>query len=139
MEPDPVGHLCSELGEDKLREIVCAFYAQVPGDELLGAIYPAEDLAGAEERLADFLVQRCGGPTLYESKRGHPRLRMRHAPFGVDLAARDRWMALMTQAIESTNVAAEPQRRLVEFLGGVATFLVNRPGGIEGEHGRKHS
>lgn len=69
-----------------------AFYAQVPTDDILGPMYPPEDLAGAEERLRDFLVGRFGEPPRYIEQRGHPRLRMRHAPFKLDQRARDCWL-----------------------------------------------
>ena len=74
---------------------IAAFYRQVPGDPILGPMYPAHDLAGAETRLRDFLVGRFGGPQRYIEQRGHPRLRLRHAPFPIDPAARDRWLELM--------------------------------------------
>lgn len=123
---DPVGDLCGVLGEPALRRIVREFYARVPGDDLLGPMYPADDLAGAEARLGDFLIERCGGPPHYSSARGHPRLRMRHGRFAVTQAARDRWMALMTAALDACEVAAEPRARLEGFLGDVASFLRNR-------------
>lgn len=78
------------VGEEGFRRLVAAFYRQIPGDPILGPMYPADDLEGAEERLRDFLIFRFGGPTTYLAKRGHPRLRMRHAPFAVGPAARDR-------------------------------------------------
>ena len=80
------------VGEDGFRRLVSAFYRQVPTDDILGPMYPAGDLAGAEQRLRDFLVGRFGGPPRYVEERGHPRLRMRHMPFAVTAAARDRWL-----------------------------------------------
>jgi hemoglobin len=90
-------------------------------------MYPADDLAGAEQRLRDFLVGRFGGPPRYVEQRGHPRLRMRHAPFAVNPAARDRWMQLMTRALDETRLPPEVDALLREFLGGVATMMINRP------------
>src|ERR1051325_10401176 len=89
-EPD----IYAAIGEDGFRRLVAAFYKQVPGDEILAPMYPPEDLAGAEQRLRDFLVGRFGGPQRYIEQRGHPRLRMRHMPFAVNPAARQRWMQL---------------------------------------------
>jgi hemoglobin len=89
-------------------------------------MYPAEDLAGAEERLRLFLVFRFGGPQDYLQRRGHPALRMRHAPFAVTQAARDRWMQLMENAIVECEFSEEVQGVLRGFLGNVATFLINR-------------
>jgi hemoglobin len=100
----------------------------VPDDDLLGPMYPPDDLAGAEQRLCGFLVGRFGGPMRYVAERGHPRLRMRHAPFAVTPAARDRWMALMTRALDEAALPPEADALLREFLGAVATQMINQPG-----------
>ena len=114
------------LGEEKLAAIVSAFYRRVPGDDVLGPMYPAGDLEGAEQRLRSFLVYRFGGPQTYLQERGHPRLRMRHAPFAVDERARDRWMELMMAAVDEVGVLPEHRDYLETFLGDIATFLRNR-------------
>ncbi len=114
------------LGEDGVARFVAAFYRRVAEDDVLRPMYPEGDLAGAEQRLRDFLVFRFGGSTKYVDERGHPRLRMRHAPFPIDQRARDRWMQLMADAIEECDVPADVAAWLNEFLGGVATFLINR-------------
>ena len=106
--------------------MVRAFYAQVPGDDILGPMYPAHDLAAAEVRLRDFLVGRFGGPPRYIEQRGHPRLRMRHMPFAIDPAARNRWMALMERALTEASLDMEATALLREFLGAMATFMINR-------------
>lgn len=106
--------------------MVAAFYRQVPEDDILGPMYPREDLSGAEMRLRDFLIFRFGGPPRYLEERGHPRLRMRHAPFPVDGAARDRWIQLMTRALDEAALPAEADAKLREFFLHVATFLINR-------------
>ena len=80
-------------------------------------MYPAHDLAGSEQRLRDFLVGRLGGPPRYIEQRGHPRLRARHAPFHIDQAARDRWLALMHEALEEAALPAEAEQFLRTFLG----------------------
>jgi hemoglobin len=116
------------LGEATLSAIVAGFYRRVPADPILGPMYPRADLAGAEHRLRSFLVYRFGGPPEYLRERGHPRLRMRHAPFAIDQAARDRWMQLMTASIDEQQIAPEVREYLVRFLGGIATFLQNTPG-----------
>src|SRR5580698_10594036 len=87
------------IGDDGFRRLVAAFYRQVPDDEILGPIYPADDFPGAEQRLRDFLTYRFGGPPTYIEQRGHPRLRIRHAPFAIGEAARDRWLQLMNRAL----------------------------------------
>jgi hemoglobin len=114
------------IGEDGFARLVAAFYRQVPADDILGPMYPADDLAGAEERLRDFLIGRFGGPQRYIESRGHPRLRMRHAPFAVDVAARDRWMQLMTRALDEVAFPTEVRDALEGFFGSMATFMLNR-------------
>ena len=116
------------IGEAGFRRLVAAFYRQIPGDSILGPMYPAEDLAGAEERLRDFLIFRFGGPARYLETRGHPRLRMRHNTFAITEGARDRWVEIMTRALEEAALPAEPDRLLREFLFNTATFLKNRMG-----------
>jgi len=114
------------IGEDGFQRLVAAFYRKIPQDELLGPMYPAEDLEGAEQRLRDFLVGRFGGPPRYIEQRGHPRLRMRHMPFAVNQAARDRWMTLMTNAAHEAQLPPEASAVLLEFFGAMSTFLMNR-------------
>lgn len=116
------------IGEDGFRRLVAAFYRQVPRDPVLGPMYPADDLAGAEHRLAEFLIYRFGGPPRYIEDRGHPRLRMRHMPFAVTQAARDRWVLLMNNALAEAALPAEAESMLREFLTGMATFMINHPG-----------
>jgi hemoglobin len=117
----------AEIGEEGFARLVRAFYAQVPSDPILGPMYPADDLAGAEMRLRDFLVGRFGGPARYIEARGHPRLRMRHAPFAIDQRARDRWLQLMTRALDETALPPESDGVLRAFFDATATFMINRP------------
>jgi hemoglobin len=114
------------IGEDGFERLVAAFYRRVPGDDILGPMYPPDDLAGAEQRLRDFLVGRCGGPQRYLEQRGHPRLRMRHAPFAVDARARDRWLALMDAALRESGLPPDADVALREFFDAVATMMQNR-------------
>lgn len=117
----------STIGEEGFGRVIRSFYAQVPNDPILGPMYPKDDLAGAEERLRDFLIGRFGGPQRYIEQRGHPRLRMRHLPFAIDTAARNRWVMLMDRALEDANLPDEATALLREFFHGVATFMINRP------------
>jgi len=119
-------NLASVMGVAGIGKLVSAFYRQIPRDDVLGPMYPAEDLAGAEERLRLFLVYRFGGPQDYLQLRGNPALRMRHAPFAVNQEARDRWMLLMGNAIRECDFPEDVQGILGVFLGNVATFLINR-------------
>jgi hemoglobin len=114
------------IGEAGIAAIVRAFYARVPADPVLGAMYPAADLAGAEHRLKEFLIYRFGGPVRYLHERGHPRLRQRHAPFQVDANARDHWLACMFAAVAEQSLDAEVVAWLRHFFADVATFLINR-------------
>ncbi len=115
------------IGEDGFRRLIAAFYRQVPEDDILGPMYPKADMAGAEERLREFLIFRFGGPPSYIEKRGHPRLRGRHMPFKVDMRARDRWMLLMSNALAEASLPAEAEQVLRPFFEHVATFLINQP------------
>jgi hemoglobin len=122
------GNVYSAIGDEGFERLVAAFYRQVPGDDILGPIYPADDLPGAEERLRDFLIYRFGGPSTYIEQRGHPRLRMRHAPFSVGSAARDRWLKLMDRALAEAMLPHDVTQVLSAFFASTATFLMNRPG-----------
>ena len=113
------------IGEEGFARLIHAFYAQVPGDPILGPMYPKADLAGAEQRLRDFLIGRFGGPPRYIEERGHPRLRMRHMPFAIDTAARNRWVMLMDRALEESAFPDDVTALLREFFHGVATFMIN--------------
>ena len=116
------------VGEDGFHRLIAAFYRQVPSDDILGPMYPGADLAGAEQRLRDFLIGRFGGPQRYIEERGHPRLRMRHMPFAVNGAARERWLRLMTNALNEVRFPRDVDTFLREFFHGVSAMLINRPG-----------
>jgi hemoglobin len=118
----------ARVGHDGFERLVRAFYAQVPGDDILGPMYPRDDLEGAEARLRDYLIYRFGGPPRYVEERGHPRLRMRHMPFAIDQPARDRWVQLMDRALESAALDPAATQVLRQFLHGMATFMINRVG-----------
>jgi len=122
------GEVYARIGEDGFARLVRAFYAQVPGDDILGPMYPADDLEGAEARLRDFLVGRFGGPPRYMEQRGHPRLRMRHMPFAVDMAARNRWVQLMDVALAEAALPPEAVAVLQPFFHHMATFMINARG-----------
>ncbi|MEO8100206.1 MAG: globin [Acidobacteriota bacterium] len=114
------------IGEEGFARLAAAFYRRIPQDNILGPMYPADDLEAAEHRLRDFLVGRFGGPPRYIEERGHPRLRMRHMPFPVTPAARDRWVTLMAQSITEAQLPQDAGQLLFEFFGAMATFLINK-------------
>ena len=116
----------ARIGEDGFARLVRAFYRQVPADDVLGPMYPDRDFAGAEERLRDFLVGRFGGPQRYIEQRGHPRLRMRHMPFRIGIAERDRWLQLMGEAMDETQVPPFARLFLDQLFAQVADFMRNQ-------------
>lgn len=118
----PDDQVYATIGDDGFERLVRAFYRQIPGDDILGPMYPAADMAGAEARLRGFLIFRFGGPPTYIEERGHPRLGMRHGPFPIDGAARDRWVQLMNTAFAEAALPAEAEQTLRAFFEHVATF-----------------
>lgn len=122
-------------GEPFFERLVDRFYEGVADDPVLLPLYPeAPDLVGARHRLTLFLVQYWGGPTTYSDERGHPRLRMRHLPFHIGPAERDRWLVHMTAAVEAscaelpTEVAEEVRHRLLAYFVPAAEHLRNDTG-----------
>lgn len=126
-EPAEPSAVFDQIGAAGIERLVAAFYRQIPEDDLLGPLYPPDDMAGAEERLRNFLLFRCGGVLRYLETRGHPRLRARHAPFRIGTAERNRWVELMNRALDEVGFPAAADRVLREFLQTTATFLVNMP------------
>jgi hemoglobin len=102
------------------------FYAGVAADPILRPIYPEEDLDAAQHRLTLFLAQYWGGPRTYDDERGHPRLRMRHAPFAIGPAERDAWLARMREAIASADPAPAVAERLHQYIDMAAEAMRNR-------------
>ncbi|BCX47394.1 hemin receptor [Haloferula helveola] len=115
-----------DVGKDGIAAIVAAFYRRVREDDLIGPMYPDDDWEGSEERLASFLRFRLLGDPEYTLRRGHPRLRMRHMPFSIGEAERDRWLELMGAAMEESGVTGEVRTKLDEFFAQVADFMRNR-------------
>lgn len=116
----------SMIGETGFTRLVAAFYRRVQSDDILGPMYPKEDMVGAQQRLREFLIQRFGGPATYSAQRGHPRLRMRHGPFAIGQRARDRWVELMDAALNEVNLPDEATRLLRQFFNNTATFMMNQ-------------
>ncbi|MEZ0077082.1 globin [Planotetraspora sp. GP83] len=112
-------------GEDVFRRLVHRFYEGVAEDPLLRPLYPEEDLSGAEDRLRMFLIQYWGGPSTYSQERGHPRLRMRHAPFVIGEPERDAWLKHMGEAVRSLGLAPEREEQLWKYLVYAAQSLIN--------------
>ena len=115
-------------GTETFRAIVSRFYELVADDEVLRPMYPEQDLGPAEDRLRMFLEQYWGGPHTYSEQRGHPRLRMRHAPYHVGPIERDAWLRCMHTAvasIDSETLDDEHRRELLGYLEMAAQHMVN--------------
>jgi hemoglobin len=112
-------------GAPTFHRLVAAFYAGVADDPVLRPLYPESDLRAAEERLRLFLEQYWGGPSTYSDLRGHPRLRMRHAPFQIGATERDAWLRHMRAAVDSLDLPQDLSRTLWEYLERAAYFMVN--------------
>lgn len=108
------------------EDLVGRFYAGVEDDPILRPLYPEADLGPAARRLTLFLAQYWGGPRTYDAERGHPRLRMRHAPFAIDPAARDRWLAHMRAAISGIGPAPDVAAELERYIAMAAEAMRNR-------------
>jgi hemoglobin len=126
--PPPGDSFFAEIGgEDSFRRLVHHFYAGVAEDPVLRPLYPDADLGPAEERLRMFLIQYWGGPRTYSELRGHPRLRMRHAPFRVGWRERDAWLDHMRAALDTLELTPIQDQTLWTYLTTAAQSLVNAP------------
>jgi hemoglobin len=117
-------------GATTFRTIVSRFYQLVREDEILRPLYPEDDLDGAEQRLRMFLEQYWGGPRTYSDQRGHPRLRMRHAPFKIGYLERDAWLRCMHTAvaeIDAQRLDDAHRKALLDYLEMAAQSMVNSP------------
>jgi len=114
-------------GDAFFRSLVDRFYEGVEHDPVLRPLYP-DDLTPGKAHLAGFLVQYWGGPTTYSEERGHPRLRMRHAPFSIGAAERDAWFGHMAAAVRTSGAGDAEQAELLAYFEMAAAHLVNAPG-----------
>jgi hemoglobin len=108
------------------EHLVDRFYDGVAADPVLRPVYPEQDLAGARHRLTLFLAQYWGGPRTYDEERGHPRLRMRHFPFAIGSAERDRWLVHMRAAIAELAPPADVAEALDRYFDNTAEAMRNR-------------
>lgn len=114
-------------GMETIAAIVDRFYAGVATDEVLRPMYPEEDLGPAAERFTLFLAQYWGGPGTYSETRGHPRLRMRHAPFPVDPNAAVHWLQHFRAGLDSVDLTPEQDAQFWDYVTHAAQFMVNTP------------
>ena len=108
------------------EDLVGRFYAAVADDPVLRPLYPESDLGPARRRLTLFLAQYWGGPRTYDDERGHPRLRMRHAPFAIDTIARDRWLVHMRAALAEIAPLPDVAAELDRYFEMAAEAMRNR-------------
>jgi hemoglobin len=113
-------------GHETFERLVARFYQGVRRDPVLAPLYPQDDWDGAERRLRMFLEQYWGGPTTYSQERGHPRLRMRHAPFAIGPVERDAWLSHMREAVDSLGLTPEQDATLWGYLEMAARSMQNR-------------
>src|SRR6266478_9199415 len=123
---EPISFYQAVGGEQTFRRLVASFYRRVAGDPELRAVYPSRDLGPAEEHLRLFLIQYWGGPGTYSERRGHPRLRMRHARFSIGEAERDAWLRHMRTALDELALDPAHDEELWQYLVMAAHSLVNR-------------
>jgi len=114
-------------GMEAFQRIAAAFYKRVETDELLRPMYPGQ-LDDARNHLALFLAQYFGGPSEYNALRGHPRLRMRHQPFTIGQAERDRWLSHMLASLDEAVITEPARSVLAQYFATTSTFLINQPG-----------
>ena len=126
MERDTTNYYELFGGEAFFADLVSQFYAHVATNEILRPMYPESDMKGAARRLQLFLEQYWGGPTTYQEERGHPRLRMRHAGFHINSAAKDAWLSCMKAAIDGVEMDEAHREKLWRYLEGAALHMVNQ-------------
>ena len=117
--------LYDRIGEQGFAQLARVFYEGVAQDELLKPMYPEEDLGPAERRLKMFLEQYWGGPDTYQQERGHPRLRMRHAPYKIGPKAREAWLSHMRKAVDSLDLNSLDEAQLWDYLERAAHAMLN--------------
>ncbi len=130
MSENPTGTMYETVGGSAFFErLVDRFYTGVASDDRLRPMYPEADLAGAKARLCGFLIQYWGGPDDYSRERGHPRLRMRHAPYPIGIAERDAWLEHMRCALDDAlaegSIAAQHHAEMTTYFDNAATHLIN--------------
>jgi len=113
-------------GHETFQRLLAHFYAGVAVDPILRQVYPEEDLGPAEVRFRMFLEQYWGGPSTYSEQRGHPRLRMRHAPFVIGEVERDAWLSRMRAAMDSIELTPEQDETLWNYMTMAAQSMVNQ-------------
>lgn len=124
-QPEPVTVFEAAGGQPAFERIIDRFYAGIESDTLLRPMYPA-DLTESRRHMVLFLMQYFGGPGTYSQERGHPRLRMRHAPYAIGVPERDAWMKHMAAAVKAEGLTPQVEAIMMEYFERAATFMMNR-------------
>jgi len=131
---DLVAELYAQVGQSEIEKLVDDFYVGVAKDPIIGPLYEKAikergepDLGGAQQRLAEYLVGRFGGPPVYVEKHGHPRLKARHFSFPVTQEGREHWMTIMEGAVKSRKFPAPVEATMMEFFSGLSVHMINTP------------
>ncbi len=111
-------------GRPFFDDLVGRFYVRVEADERLRPLYP-EDLTESRRDLAEFLAQYWGGPPVYSDRKGHPRLRMRHAGFTIGQPEKVAWLEAMLAAVDELTPPGEVRQALVDYFEMAATHMIN--------------
>ena len=116
-----------QVGYEFFTVLVDRFYDAVEADPVLRPLYPTNpaELELSRAHLRGFLVQYWGGPGTYSEERGHPRLRLRHAPFAIGRAERDAWWTHMAAAVRSMAAPAEVEAAMLDYFDQAATAMIN--------------
>ncbi|WP_443094631.1 globin [Rothia koreensis] len=115
-------------GHEAFHQLTTEFYDRVAADPDFRALYPEDDLEPARERLEMFLEQYLGGPSTYGHRRGHPRLRMRHAPFAIDSWARETWLKYMRESMDTLHLPPLLDGMMWDYFERAARAMTNTPG-----------
>ncbi len=124
-QPEAITVFEAAGGQPAFERIIDRFYAGIESDTLLRPMYPA-DLTESRRHMVLFLMQYFGGPGTYSQERGHPRLRMRHAPYAIGVPERDAWMRHMANAVKAEGLTPQVEAIFMEYFERVATFMMNR-------------
>ena len=129
IDPGQLAAMHARVGGDPwFVDLVGRFYASVAADPRLRPMYPDDDLTEAKAHLTGFLIQYWGGPATYSEQRGHPRLRMRHAPFVIGPVERDAWYQAMSAAVRAGGLEPDDEATFLAYFDMAATAMINQPG-----------
>jgi hemoglobin len=128
VDPETIAGMYERVGGDVwFEQLVGRFYQGVAVNPLLRAMYP-DDLTESKAHLTGFLIQYWGGPATYSEQRGHPRLRMRHAPFVIAEAERDAWLAAMSDAVREGELTPDDESAFLAYFEMAAEAMINARG-----------